>query len=217
LKIGEAGGDTVGREESDERLMARFREGDAGAFEDLVRRHRTGVFSFLARLLGDRARAEDLAQETWMKAIAAAPRWEERARFRTWILSIARNLAADDARRRAFRGTPQPLDVAGRPGDPPPDRVLAVADPPPDRAASAALLRPRLEAAIADLPEEQREVFLLREYAGVPFAEIAAITGTPEPTVKSRMRYALETLRRRLEAMGVGASDAVPDPAGRWP
>lgn len=197
--------------------MARFRGGDAAAFETLVRRHRTDVFSFLSRLLGDRARAEDLVQETWMKAIAAAPRWEERARFRTWLFSIARNLAVDEARRRAFRGTAQPLDVAGRPGDPTPDRVLAADDPPPDRAASAALLRPRLEAALAALPEEQREVFLLREFAGVPFAEIAAITGTPEPTVKSRMRYALESLRRRLEAMGVGAGDAVPDPAGRWP
>jgi RNA polymerase sigma-70 factor (ECF subfamily) len=70
------GGDVLGQEESDERLMTRFRAGDAGAFEALVRRHRAGVFSFLSRLLGDRARAEDLSQETWMKAIAAAPRWE---------------------------------------------------------------------------------------------------------------------------------------------
>jgi len=207
----------LGQEESDERLMTRFRAGDAGAFEALVRRHRAGVFSFLSRLLGDRARAEDLSQETWMKAIAAAPRWEERARFRTWIFSIARNLAVDDARRRAFRGTAQPLDASGRPGDPPPDRWLAADDPPPDRAAAAALLRPRLEAALASLPEEQREVFLLREYAGVPFAEIAAITGTPEPTVKSRMRYALAALQRKLEALGVGAGEAVPDPDGRWP
>ena len=195
--------------------MARFGAGDAAAFETLVRRHRGDVFSFLARLVGDRGRAEDLCQEAWMKAIAAAPRWEPRARFRTWIFAIARNLAVDEARRRAFRGTPEPLDGAGRDGDPPP--ALAADGPAPDRAADAARLRRRLEAALAALPEEQREVFLLREYAGVPFAEIAGITGAPEPTVKSRMRYALASLRRSLEEMGVGAADAEPAPEGRWP
>lgn len=80
-------------------------------------------------------------------------------------------------------------------------------------AVSPAVLVPRpetehlVEAALAALPPEQREVFLLREHAGLRFAEIAEVTGTPENTVKSRMRYALEALRARLEAMGVGAED----------
>jgi len=186
--------------------MQRFRRGDASAFEVLVRRHRGAVHGFLARCLGDRGRAEDLAQEVWLRVIAAAPRWEAKARFRTWLFSVARNLAVDDSRRRAFRGTPVPLEAAGAPGEAGP----AAEDPPPDAAAEGSLLRPRLQAAIASLPPEQREVFLLREYADVPFAEIASITGSPEPTVKSRMRYALEQLRRRLEEMGLA-----PHPAGR--
>lgn len=194
---------------TDEQLMQRFQAGDAGAFELLMRRHRGSAYSFLARLTGDRARAEDLLQETWMRVIAAAPRWEHRARFRTWLYTVARNLASDDARRRALRRA-DPFDG---PGGSPADRIADDA-PGPDQAADGALLRPRLEAALASLPEEQREVFLLREYGGVPFAEIAAITGAAEPTVKSRMRYALEGLRRKLGEMGIGPGAAAPGSTG---
>jgi len=182
--------------------MRRFRQGDPGAFETLVSRHRAAVHGFLVRAVGDRARAEDLTQEAWLRVVSAAPRWEERARFRTWLFAVARNLAVDDARRRSIRGQALPLD--GPPGpDGPRAEAAAADDPPPDSLAEGALLRPKLEAAIAALPAEQREVFLLREYADVPFAEIAAITGAPEPTVKSRMRYALEQLRRQLSEIGL--------------
>lgn len=192
-------------DETDEKLMLRYQEGDAGAFEVLLRRHRAPLFTFLARHTGDRARAEDLLQESWMRVIGAAPRWEPRARFRTFLYTVARNLAADEARRQAFRRA-EPL-AADREGGPP-AADPAAPDPPPDRAAESARLRPKLEAALRSLPEEQREVFVLREYAGVPFAEIADITGAPEPTVKSRMRYALEGLRRALAELGVGPEDA---------
>lgn len=204
-------------EESDERLMRRFRGGDASAFEALVRRHRRPVHAFLSRLLGDRGRAEDLLQETWLRVVAAAPRWEERALFRTWLFTVARNLAADEARRKAFRGSPVPLEA------PDPERRRSrvpepvADDPPPDHLAEGALLRGRLEEAVAQLPEEQREVFVLRELADVPFAEIAAITGAPLPTVKSRMRYALDALRRRLGAMGLGPEGAAPGSGGGRP
>jgi len=182
--------------------MARYQAGDVAAFEVLLGRHRGAVFSFLVRLSGDRARAEDLLQETWLKVVSAAPRWERRARFTTWLYTIARHLALDEARRAAYR-----RPAADPPGGAPAPE-LAASDPAPDRAAESALLRPKLEAALAALPEEQREVFLLREYAGLPFQEIARVTGAPENTVKSRMRYAIEGLRRALQAMGVA-----PDPA----
>ncbi len=189
--------------------MLRFQGGDVRAFEVLVRRHRTPVFSFLLRLTGDRGRAEDLCQEAFLRVVKASGGWEPRARFQTWLYTLARHLAVDEARRAVFRRT-EPLDA-------PAGREAAAEDPAPDRAADAALLRPRLEAAIAALPEEQREVFLLREYAGLRFAEIAEVTGTPENTVKSRMRYALEALRERLAALGVGpeAAGAPPGSAAR--
>jgi RNA polymerase sigma-70 factor (ECF subfamily) len=188
----------VASEPSDERLMQRYQRGDVGAFEVLLRRHRRGVHAFLLRLTGDEARAEDLTQEAWLRVVAAAPRWERRARFTTWVLAIARNLAFDDLRRATHHGT------QGGAGDPERDATALPDDAPgPDRGAESALLRPKLEAALAALPPEQREVFVLREYAGVPFAEIAEITGAPVPTVKSRMRYALEALREELARQGV--------------
>ncbi|HUK65806.1 MAG TPA: RNA polymerase sigma factor [Anaeromyxobacteraceae bacterium] len=186
---------------TDERLMRRYQRGDLQSFEVLLRRHREAIFAFLYRLTGDRARTEDLAQETWLKIVAAAPRWERRARFTTWAFSIARNLAVDEARVKARRAAdgmrespPGEVDLLER---------LPSEDPGPERAAESALLRPKLEAALAALPMEQREVFVLREYAGVPFAEIAKITGAEVPTVKSRMRYALERLRVELVERGV--------------
>jgi RNA polymerase sigma-70 factor (ECF subfamily) len=200
-------------DESDERLFERFRRGDAGAFELLVRRHRAPLFTFLVRLGVDRPRAEDVLQDTWLRAVSAAQRWEPRARFRTWLYTVARNLAADEARRAATRRA-VPLADPPVEGAPPPLDGAAAPDPGPDRRAASAEIRPRLEAALAALPEEQREVFVLREYAGVPFAEIAAITGAPQPTVKSRMRYALEGLRRSLAELGVGAGDAAPGSTG---
>jgi RNA polymerase sigma-70 factor (ECF subfamily) len=185
--------------------MLRFRKGEVPAFEELVRRHRTPVYSFLLRLTGDRGRAEDLSQETFLRVVRAAGDWQPKATFRTWLFAVARNQAVDEARRQAFRRT-EPLDDPARARARPTE---AVADGPgPDREAEGALLRPKLEAALAALPEEQREVFLLREHAGLRFHEIADITGVPENTVKSRMRYALEALRLRLEALGVGPEDA---------
>ncbi|ABS24468.1 RNA polymerase, sigma-24 subunit, ECF subfamily [Anaeromyxobacter sp. Fw109-5] len=199
-------------DESDERLMLRFQAGDARAFEALVGRHRTPVFSFLVRLTADRARAEDLCQEVFLKVVKASRTWEERARFRTWLYAIARNLAVDEARRAAFRRA-EPLDAPGLAGA----AAYPAGDPAPDAAAEAALLRPKLEAALAALPDEQREVFLLREYAGLRFAEIADVTGTPENTVKSRMRYALEGLREALAALGVGPEVPVSAAGGASP
>jgi RNA polymerase sigma-70 factor (ECF subfamily) len=202
----------VATEQSDERLMQRYRGGDVGAFEELMHRHRATVHHFLLRLVGDAARAEDLAQDTWLRIVAAAPRWERRARFTTWALSIARNAALDEARRAAHRAT-ESLDGARAGGF---SLLEAVAgdELAPDRAAESRLLRPKLEAALAALPIEQREVFVLREYAGVPFAEIAEITGAPVPTVKSRMRYALEALRGKLARMGVLPGDGAAAAAG---
>jgi RNA polymerase sigma-70 factor, ECF subfamily len=183
-------------QDTDEALLARYRQGDVGAFEVLLDRHRPGVFRFLARFTGDEARAEDLAQECWMRFIDAMPRWNANGHFKTWLYAVARNLATDEARRAVHR-THASLDasVRGRPvSELVPDGARA-----PEDAAGDAQLRPRLLRAIGELPAEQREVFLLREYEGVSFAEISVVTGAPVPTVKSRMRYALQALRRALQ------------------
>jgi len=194
------------QELSDEELLAAFQQGDASAFELLLRRHRGPLFTFLVRMLGDKEKAEDLAQETFLRIVKSAATWEQRAKFQTWLYTIARNLCVDQSRRDKFRRTSS-LDDSGPQGAedegaPLVDQV-AGQGPLPDRAAESVRLRPVLQRALLGLPDEQREVFVLREQAGVPFKEIAEMIGVNENTVKSRMRYALEGLRRALAAAGI--------------
>src|SRR5215470_7140971 len=132
------------REKTDEELLAEFQQGDAGAFENLLRRHRRPLYTFFVRMLGDRARAEDLAQETFLRIVKGAPTWEHRARFQTWLYAIARNLCVDTARRDHFRRT-ESLDVCDDDeGQPLVDGVEDAA-PTPDRGAASAQLRPILQ------------------------------------------------------------------------
>jgi len=186
--------------------MLAFRGGESRAFEALVRRHRAPVFNFILRYTGQRARAEDLLQETWLKVVRSAGEYEPRARFTTWVYTIARNLCVDSARKESYRQADS-LDAPASGSDEGDGRALGEMLPDggnsPERGAHNARLRPMLERALSSLPDEQREVFILREFSGIAFKEIAQVTNTAENTVKSRMRYALEGLRKRLSELGV--------------
>ena len=187
--------------------MLAFKSGDARAFSTLVTRHRGSVFNFILRYTNHRQRAEDLLQETWLKVVRSAGEYQPKARFTTWVFTIARNLCVDSARKESYRKADS-LDAPVAGGDDAEGRVLGelVQDhdgAAPDRAAHNTRLRPMIEKALQSLPDEQREVFVLREYHGIGFKEIADVTGVNENTVKSRMRYALEGLRKRLAELGV--------------
>ena len=181
--------------------MARYQKGEVAAFAELVSRHEKRLWNFVRRFVADSATAEDLLQEVFLRVVRSAGEWQPSAKFSTWLFTIARNLCTDNARRGAFRRadsldqTPVPSrDESG------PHRIDKVAAP-DGNAEKAALDREiatRVDHAVGDLPVEQREVFLMREVMDMSFAEIAAATGASEPTVKSRMRYALERLRDAL-------------------
>ena len=161
-------------------------------------------------MLGDRARAEDLAQDTFLRIVRGAAAWEHRARFQTWLYTIARNLCVDAVRRDRFRRV-ESLDAEDGEEGPPIDAVPS-GSAGPDRQAESARLRPLLQRALLALPADQREVFVLREQAGLPFKEIAELVGANENTIKSRMRYALVALRKALADQGVTVEDAEPEP-----
>lgn len=188
-------------EPSDEALLVRYQSGDAKAFEHLLRRHRRAVYHFILRSVGSQETAEDLLQEVFLRVVTASREFKGDSKFTTWLFTIARNLCIDTSRKMAFRRHAS-LDAPGRGSDPGDGPTLGerIAEPSADvhREAVQDELRPRLEAAIATLVEEQREVFVLREFMNLPFKEIADIVGCPENTVKSRMRYALEKLRLAL-------------------
>jgi RNA polymerase sigma-70 factor (ECF subfamily) len=186
--------------------MLAFKSGDARAFATLVQRHRGPVYNFILRYVGHRQRAEDLLQETWLKVVRSSSEWQPKARFTTWVYTIARNLCVDSARKETFRKTDSldaPVSNDESDGRSVGDLVADEAVQTPDRAAHNKRLRPLIEQALQSLPAEQREVFLLREYQGIGFKEIAEVTGVNENTVKSRMRYALEGLRKRLGELGI--------------
>ena len=171
------------------------------AFERLVARHEKPVWNFLRRFVRDATTAEDLLQEVFLRVVKSADEWRGAAKFSTWLYTIARNLTASTTRAARFTGTPPRWtlsdgDAASRrrrctTGSPRRDRRA-------DEVAADRETKRRIDEAVAALPAEQREVFLMREVMEMPFAEIAAAVGASEPTVKSRMRYALEKLRAAL-------------------
>jgi RNA polymerase sigma-70 factor (ECF subfamily) len=191
----------------DTEWMRRFQQGDARAFERLLSKHRRAVHAFCLRMLGERTAAEDATQEVFLRVVKGSKSWERQAKFSTWLFTIARNHCIDAIRKASYRKTASLDQPLGDDEDRGPTLGDRVSDPDgigPDRGAESERLRPLLARAVASLSEEQKEVFVMREYAGMPFKDIAEVVGVPENTVKSRMRYALEHLRKRLREAGIG-------------
>jgi RNA polymerase sigma-70 factor, ECF subfamily len=180
-------------EPEDAELMRRYAAGDARAFERLYARHRGALHRFLVRQTRDPEFAGDLFQETWSKVIAYRDRYESRARFRTFLFHVARNCWLDALRARGRDVTWAAMTIE------PDDAVIA--DPRargPESLAAGAAATERLRLALAELPEAQREAFLLHEEAGLTIDEVANVTGVGAETAKSRVRYALSKLRAAL-------------------
>jgi RNA polymerase sigma-70 factor (ECF subfamily) len=193
----------VANDEADEVLLQAYRAGDVRAFERLVARHEKPVWNFIRRFVADAATAEDLLQEVFLRVVKSADEWRGAAKFSTWLYTIARNLTVDQARRAVHRNAAS-LDAERGVGESTTtlhDR-LASPDRRADEVAADRETKRRIDEAVAALPADQREVFLMREVMEMPFAEIAAAVGASEPTVKSRMRYALEKLRAALVELG---------------
>jgi RNA polymerase sigma factor (sigma-70 family) len=177
-------------EPTDEELMLAYGSGDVGAFQTLYSRHRGPLFRHLGRQVRDTALAEELFQDVWQRVITARERYRPDAKFATWLYQIAHNRIADH-----WRGKQHRPDA---PGDA--DELAArIPDPQtPDRQLSAFEERRRLQMALEELPEDQREVVLLRLEQDLSLEEIGEITGVGRETVKSRLRYAMDKLRARL-------------------
>jgi RNA polymerase sigma-70 factor (ECF subfamily) len=182
---------------TDEELMRSYQDGDQAAFEDLYRRYRNAIYGFLARRYTSTDNAGELTQEVFLRVIRSRDSFRHGSRFATWIFTIARNLAVDNARKAGHRRHASLDQGYGDSGKNLHERVPN-GGAKPDQGSERTRLRADLIQAIDKLPDEQREVFLLREFHGLPFKEVAEIVDAKEGTVKSRMRYALETLRDEL-------------------
>jgi RNA polymerase sigma-70 factor (ECF subfamily) len=192
---------------SDEQLVEACQAGEASAFDVLVARWEDRIRGAAYRILGSEDEARDVAQEAFLKAYRALSGFKREARFSSWLYQIATNLCRDRLRRR--RARPQvslealeetgPVIVETRPGAD--ERLL-------ERDLAEAVRR-----AIHALPEEQREVVILKEYQELTFLEIAQALDVPVSTVKTRLYRGLVQLRLRLETEGVRGTAPVPVPA----
>lgn len=184
----------------DEVLLARYRRGDTSVFRELVRRHQRGLYNFALRQVHAPSIAEDIVQEVFVRVVQNVESFKEEARFATWAYTIARNLCIDHLRKRVHRRHAS-LDQSNGPDSsdaPLVERVASEGASGADRAAIGKQLGAHISSAVEKLPDDQREVFLMRHLGELPFKEIAEVLGTNENTVKSRMRYALERLQAAL-------------------
>jgi RNA polymerase sigma-70 factor, ECF subfamily len=188
--------------QDDGELMLRYARGDLRAFEVLYQRHRSGLYRYLSRHTRNQEAANDLFQEVWSKVIASRDRYEPRAKFRTFLYRIAHNCFIDYCRRMTVRA-----EISGDAQRDWHSSLLAPDDDRPDTRAEQAQVAARYKAALAELPAEQRDVFLLYEESGLSLEEIAAITAVGPETAKSRLRYAVAKLRSAL-AFPASASPA---------
>lgn len=173
----------------DSALMLRYRDGDVAAFEILYRRHKDPLFRYLLRLCRQRAAAEDVFQEVWGKIIKSRDNYRPTAKFTTFLYHVAHNCFIDYIRRNKRHGNTADIEPDSHPdgGDC------------PEMLVEKSLARRRLDAALRSLPDEQRDVFLLYEEAGLGLDEIATITGCKRETAKSRLRYAVRKLREAID------------------
>jgi RNA polymerase sigma-70 factor (ECF subfamily) len=172
----------------DSALMLRYKDGDVAAFEVLYRRHNDALYRYLLRLCQQPHTAEDLYQEVWSRIIRSKHRYRPTAKFTTFLYRVAHNCFIDHLRRNKRHSHESAID---------PDATPDLADQ-PEMLAEKSLARTRMELALRMLPDEQRDVFLLHEEAGLNLDAIAHVTGVNRETAKSRLRYAVRKLKSAM-------------------
>ncbi len=177
---------------SDEELMLGYRDGDTSAFEALYGRHKGALYRYFLRQCRSPAVAEELYQDVWLNIVRTRERYEVKAKFATYLFHLAHNRLIDYYRRE---GRSLPMSYANdETMEDIPDGRLPSVEHQVDLRRQAA----RLKTLIGELPEAQREAFLLREETGLSVEEIAEVTGVNAETAKSRLRYAVAKLRHGL-------------------
>lgn len=191
----------------DDAVIEAVISGDTDAFRALVERHKYRLFAVILRLVGDRDVAEELAQETFVKAYRSISDFRGEAAFSTWLIQIGIHAARDrlrSARRRRGILSIEALQEAHWHGLEPADRSRASN---PDRAVEAAEQRALMRTALAGLPPDHREVLVLKHFEEWPYERIAEVTGDTVGTLKVRAYRARQMLRDRLADLGWEGSD----------
>lgn len=189
----------------DEELLLRLGQGDAQALRTLIERWREPLYGYLYRLLGSREDSEDLFQETFLRVLRHAQRFDQGRSFRPWLYSIATNLVRNCYRSRGYRDALS-LDRGEREGEEagtPLHARLAGRAPGPAESASGSEDALRVREAVEALPEKGRVALVLFYYQGLAYQEIAEVLEVPLGTVKSRIHNALGQLAQVLAREGI--------------
>lgn len=166
-------------------LIAKAQGGDKQAFGELVHCHREGVVNLVYRMSGDIHLAEDVAQETFIRAWRGLARYRPRSPFRNWLYRIATNAALD-----ALRRGRESVDIDGL--------ALAASGPGPEGTVEGREREKQVQQAVLALPSASRAVLVLREYEGLSYRQIAEVLDIPMGTVMSRLSYARNRLKQTL-------------------
>lgn len=181
---------------NDRAFVARARSGDGEAFRALVERHSRGVFRLAYRMTGNQHDAEDVVQESFLRAFRQLHKFDERASFGTWLYRIVTNCSLDVVRSRQRRS-----EHMTPPGENAEDPVLALPshEPTPERTALSSEVRERVAEAMNDLSETERAAFVLRHYEGLRIEEVSRILECHPGAAKHSVFRAVQKLRRALE------------------
>jgi RNA polymerase sigma-70 factor (ECF subfamily) len=180
-------------QDEDQSLISRVAKGDREAFRELFSAYQPRLYSYLMKLLGNKAEAEDVLVDTMFTVWKDAKRFKSASKLSTWIFGIAHNKALNAMRSRGRRAESQ-LESAEPACDPTPS---------PHNQAATGLLRVKIQAALGKLSREHREVVELTFYEGFSYEEIARIVSCPVNTVKTRMFHARKKLKQLLSEMGL--------------
>ncbi|MDP6530185.1 MAG: sigma-70 family RNA polymerase sigma factor [Gemmatimonadota bacterium] len=192
---------TVETRRPDEDLMLDLKEGDESAFGELMCRHRGRIVNFLIRLIGDADRAEDLAQEVFLRVYRHAGTYRVTARFTTWLYTIASNLGKNELRNRARRRNVSIEDTPRELGQADYDFGTREDFFAPDRIADLNERRQAVRSAIDSLPGHFRIMLVMRDLEGFTYEEISTMLKLPVGTVKSRINRARQEFKRRIEPL----------------
>ncbi len=182
-------------DDEDAQLMLAYARGEMRAFETLYSRHRGALYRYLMRQARDGEVANDLFQEVWSRVVVNRSRYEPRAKFRTFLFTLAHNCFIDHCRRSKARPAGMGIEDADAA-----DLLQAADESRPERTLERDEDTQRYRAALATLPPEQRDVYLLHEESDLSLEEIARVTGVGAETTKSRLRYAVAKLKAALSA-----------------
>jgi RNA polymerase sigma-70 factor (ECF subfamily) len=180
-------------------LVARCQAGDQSAFEPIVNRYRGKIYAMIVNMIGNDADAWDLAQETFLKAWRALPKFENRASFFTWLYRIAHNVTYDWLRKKKIQAEGEFDDSEGRPAIAPGSQTTPHSEFAPDVQIENRELGRTISEALKQLTPEHRSVILLKEIDGLSYQEIADALGISIGTVMSRLFYARKKLQGLLK------------------